>query len=77
MRSEDRAPLIMVAAAVAAFCGLDACVKALSADHHVLMIGFARYGLASLVALAIWRQAGAPRISRDTWKRHARAASWR
>ncbi len=68
---KDQTPLIMAAAAVAAFCGLDACVKALSADHHVLLIAFARYGLATLVALAIWRHAGAPAITADTWKRHA------
>lgn len=71
MRTSEYAPLLMVAAAVAAFCGLDACVKALAADHHVLLISFARYGIATLAALAIWAQAGAPRLTWSMWRRHA------
>lgn len=71
MRTGETTPLFMAAAAVAAFCGLDACVKALTGDHHVLLVSFVRYGLAALVAVLIWMQAGAPRLTLDTWRRHA------
>jgi len=63
-------PLALAALGVAVMSGMDAIIKAASADAHVLAITLGRYAFAALFAAIVWARAGRPRIDAEMWRAH-------
>lgn len=64
-------PALILVVAIACGSMMDATIKHLATTNNVLVVTFGRYLFGALFSFAIWRQAGAPAITREMWKAHA------
>ena len=63
-------PALILTAGVAAGAAMDATIKHLAHTNHVLLVVLGRYVFGTLFALAIWAQAGRPRITPGMVRAH-------
>lgn len=63
-------PALVLVLAISAGSAMDATIKYLSQTNHVLIVTLGRYVFGAMFSLAIWVQAGKPRISAEMWRAH-------
>ncbi len=63
-------PALLLVLAIAAGSAMDATIKHLAQNNHVLVVTFGRYLFGTLFSLLIWFHAGRPRITIDMWRAH-------
>jgi len=64
-------PALILTLAIMAGASMDATIKFLGQSNHILIVGFARYAVASIFSYGIWVHAGRPVITREMWRAHA------
>jgi S-adenosylmethionine uptake transporter len=63
-------PAILLTLAILAGASMDATIKWLSQNNHVLLVAFGRYLFGALFSAAIWQRAGRPTITKEMWRAH-------
>lgn len=64
-------PALVLTLAIMAGASMDATIKFLGQSNHILLVGFARYAVASIFSYGIWVHSGRPVITREMWRAHA------
>ncbi len=64
-------PALVLTLAIMAGASMDATIKFLGETNHILIVGFARYAVASVFSYGIWVHAGRPTITREMLRAHA------
>lgn len=64
-------PALVLTLAIVAGSAMDATIKWLGQTNHILIVGFARYAVASVFSYGIWVHAGKPVITLEMWRAHA------
>lgn len=64
-------PALVLTLAIMAGASMDATIKFLGQTNHILIVGFARYAVASIFSYGIWVHAGRPKITREMLRAHA------
>jgi drug/metabolite transporter (DMT)-like permease len=64
-------PALVLLVAIAAGSAMDATIKYLAQTNHVLIVTLGRYVFGAVFSLAIWAQAGSPRVTPEMWRAHA------
>jgi S-adenosylmethionine uptake transporter len=64
-------PALLLVLAITAGSAMDATIKYLTQTNHVLIVTLGRYVFGAIFSLAIWMQAGKPRVTAEMWRAHA------
>jgi drug/metabolite transporter (DMT)-like permease len=64
-------PALLLVLAITAGSAMDATIKYLTQTNHVLIVTLGRYVVGTMFSLAIWAQAGKPRVTPEMWRAHA------
>lgn len=63
-------PALVLTLAIVAGASMDATIKHLLQNNHVLLVSFGRYLFGAFFSLLIWWRAGKPVITKEMWRAH-------